>query len=103
MSRIVTTSYRYKPPPREQKAVAIAGPAVVRDPSRAMHKIPAAEKVEAPDISDNGYKKRPAIITTTRRKRTKLLRFEQAAEPEDDPEATPRVKAFVARMVRPPQ
>jgi hypothetical protein len=28
MTRIVTTHYRYKPPPRKRKAVAIAGPAV---------------------------------------------------------------------------
>jgi hypothetical protein len=30
MTRIVTTSYRYKRPPRKRKAVAIAGPAIVR-------------------------------------------------------------------------
>lgn len=43
-----------------------------------------------------------AIVTSTSRKRGKLLRFEQAAEPDDDPEATTaRVKAFFARMIRP--
>jgi hypothetical protein len=26
MTRIVTTTYRYKPPPKKRKAVAIAGP-----------------------------------------------------------------------------
>ena len=30
MTRIVTAAYRYKPPPRKRKAVAIAGPAIVR-------------------------------------------------------------------------
>jgi hypothetical protein len=29
MTRIVTTYYRYKPPPRKRKAVPLAGPAVV--------------------------------------------------------------------------
>ena len=30
MTRIVTTHYRYKAPPRKRKAVAIEGPAIVR-------------------------------------------------------------------------
>jgi hypothetical protein len=34
MTRIVTTTYRYKPP-KKRKAVAIAGPAVVRKRSKA--------------------------------------------------------------------
>ena len=34
-------------------------------------------------------------------KRTRLLRAEQAAEPDDDPEATARVRAFLDRMIRP--
>ncbi len=32
-SRIVTTHYRYKRPPKRLKAAAIEGPAVVRDPA----------------------------------------------------------------------
>ena len=33
----------------------------------------------------------------------KPLRTEQAPEPDDDPEATARVKAFFAPMIRPPK
>ena len=29
MTRVVTTHYRYKPPPRKRKAAPLAGPAVV--------------------------------------------------------------------------
>jgi hypothetical protein len=69
MTRIVTTHYRYKPPPRRRKTVAIAG----------------------------------SVGSTTSRNRTKLMRAEQrVAELDDDPEATARVKAFFARMMRPP-
>jgi hypothetical protein len=46
--------------------------------------------------------RKPAIITTTSRKRVKLERAERAAEPDDDPEATARVRAFLDRMIRPP-
>jgi hypothetical protein len=45
--------------------------------------------------------RKPAIVTTASRKRGKLLRFEQAAEP-GDPEADAHVKAFFARMIKPP-
>jgi hypothetical protein len=40
----------------------------------------------------------PAIVTTTSRKRTKLLRAEQTAEPEpDDPEADAAMRAWLER------
>ena len=42
-------------------------------------------RVEDPTPANDDRK--PAIVTTTSRKRTKLLRAEQAAEPDDDPEA----------------
>jgi hypothetical protein len=50
--------------------------------------------------------KTAAIVTTTSRKRAKLLRMEKRAEERavdtgTDPEATARVKAFLARMIRP--
>ena len=45
MTRIVTTHYRYKRPPRKRKPVAIQVPAVVR--RRAAK--PEAKSVEAPD------------------------------------------------------
>ena len=38
MTRIVTTTYRYKPPPRKRKAAPLAGPAVVsRDAEAEAH------------------------------------------------------------------
>jgi hypothetical protein len=44
----------------------------------------------------------PAVVTTTSRKRAKLLRADKrAAEPDNDPEAAAQVKAFFARMIRP--
>jgi hypothetical protein len=43
----------------------------------------------------------PTIVTTPSRKRTKLERADRAAEPDDDPEATARVRAFIARIIRP--
>ena len=46
--------------------------------------------------------RKPAIVTTISRKRAKLERAERAAEPDDDPEATARVRAFLDRMIKPP-
>ena len=43
----------------------------------------------------------PAIVTNTSKKRLKLLRAERTMEQGDDPEATARVKAFLACMIRP--
>jgi hypothetical protein len=124
---IVTTTYRPKRPPRKRKAVAIAGPAIVRKPSRAMHKMPAAESLGATEAfpkqpanddrkpaivavscatvaQAGGTNPKPAIVTTTSRKRAKLERASvqngKIAEPED-PEATARVRAFLDRMFRP--
>jgi hypothetical protein len=49
----------------------------------------------------NGDRK-PTIVTTTSRKRLKLLRAEERpAQRDDDPEAMARVRAFFARNVRP--
>ena len=43
----------------------------------------------------------PAIVPNTRKKRLKLLRAERTMEQGDDPEATARVKAFLACMILP--
>jgi hypothetical protein len=125
MTRIVTTPYRYKRPPRKRKAVALDIPAVVTAKSRrrpvggteeAAAKVPMtarttgqqaqpstpreAARVIAPPPANNDRK--PAVVTTTSKKRLKLLRTDKrAAEPDNDPEATARVKAFFARMIRP--
>ena len=66
MTRIVTTTYRYRRPPRKKRPIALEMPVIV-----------------AP------------------RKRVRLPE-QREAEPDDDPEATARVKAFFARMIRRP-
>ena len=69
MTRLVTTAYRYKPPPRKRKAVALKGPAIVRKgvwlPTDGKSK-----PVEAPDQfperpANDGRKS--AIVTARRR------------------------------------
>ena len=124
MTRIVTTSYRYKRPPRKRKPVAIEAPAIVTTKS-SRHPVlgeTAAEvmmllaptpergavqpstprcaaRVEPAPANDD---RKPAIVTTTSKKQLKLLRADKrATEPDNDPEAAARVKAFFARMIRP--
>jgi hypothetical protein len=106
---IVTYVHRPKRRPKKRQAVAITGPAIVRKvkaprlPTAGQQKPEPA--VPPPPANDDrkpppGARK-PAIVTSTSRKRARLLRFEQPAEPDDDPEATARVKAFFDRMIRP--
>jgi len=95
MTRIVTTTYRYKRPPRKRKAVALEVPAVVQlsKPGNRPEHQPARHP-------DDG--KESAIVSTTSRKRLKLLRAEErSAVRDEDPEAMARVRAFFARNVRP--
>ena len=78
-------------PPRKRKAVPLTGPTIKRKGA------PKPETTPAPANDD----RKSAIITATCRKRLKLLRAEKrAAEPDNDPEAPARVKAFFARMIR---
>jgi hypothetical protein len=100
VTRIVTTAYRPKRQPKKRKAVAIAGPAVVR--KRAVAPVEPDDQYNdhrstAPTGVPANDDRKPAIVTTTSRKRVKLLR----PELPDDPEADARVKAFLARMIRP--
>ena len=86
MTRIVTTHYRYKPPLKKGKAVAIAGPAIVR---KGVAK-PAALPVEAPDrlpeqSANDDHK--PTIVTTISRKRAKLSHAMHKMAGAPDPEA----------------
>ena len=122
---IVTTRYRYKRPPRKRAAVAIEAPAVVTTKnSRRLTgtKEAAAEASEPPAITTKAQRaqpstprgaardpappanddRKPAIVAATSKKRLKLLRAERrAAKADNDAEATARVKAFFARMIRP--
>jgi len=59
MTRIVTSTYRYKRPPRKRKAVPLEGPAIVRK---------GAAKPETPPAPANDDRK-PAIVTVSDKKR----------------------------------
>ena len=97
MTRIVTTHYRYKPPPRKRKAVPLASPAVVTpeqkptagkkpEPAAAIARkakpcndnrpdvVPPPTIVRAAQPSPSTHKMpaanpKPAIVSTTGRKR----------------------------------
>jgi hypothetical protein len=106
VTRIVTTVHRYMPPPRKRKAVALAGPAIVRKRGHADAGVPPPAEPEppAPPPANDDSPPPPApaaksaIATSIRRKHTKLLRAEQAAEPEpDDPEADAAMRAWIER------
>jgi hypothetical protein len=56
MTRIVTSTYRYKRPPRKRKAVPLEGPAIVRK---------GAAKPETPPAPANDGRK-SAIVTARR-------------------------------------
>jgi hypothetical protein len=99
VTRIVTTTYRPRRPARKRKPVALAGPVVVRA-SKRREPEPEPANDDAPAKPAPGAAK-PAIATSISRKRARLQRAEQAAEPDDDPEATARVRAFLDRMMRP--
>ena len=58
MTRIVTSTYRYKRPPRKRKAVPLEGPAIVRR---------GTAKPETP-LAPANDDRRPAIITAKRRR-----------------------------------
>jgi hypothetical protein len=98
MTRIVTSTYRYKRPPRKRKAVPLEMPSIVRarrfgpvvrhDASNVQSQSATAQIAPA-----NGDRN-SAIVTTSRRRRPKL-------EPEIDLETEARVKAFILRMMRP--
>ena len=88
-TRIVTTAYRSKRPPRKRKAVALQGPAIVRKAKPGNDTLPEAEHLPTAE-------KKPAIVATTSRKRTRLQRAEPAAEP-DDPEADTAMRAWIER------
>jgi hypothetical protein len=87
---VVTTAYRPKRP-RKRKAVAIAGPAIVRKRGRAAAVVPP-DRGEKPTPANDDRK--PAIATSISRKRARL----RHAEPEpEDPEADAAVRAWLER------
>jgi hypothetical protein len=76
MTRIITTYYRYKPPPRRKQAVALEVPEVVQaaDPAKARTLVRPAPKQPSPANADGptepaprpAARAKPAIVTARR-------------------------------------
>ena len=101
VTRVVTSTYRRKRPPRKRKAPAPAGPAVVGKvkaaalPTGGKNKPAAANHDRKPaPVSDNGCGRRSSPRDQPQAGEAPAHRA--AAEPDDDPEATARVRAFLA-------
>ena len=98
MTRIVTTHYRYKRPPRKRKAVAMEVPAIVtrakKKPGRVLTRIDTSD--EAKPANDD---RKPVIVT--RRKRP-ALRIEALVEPKDPPHANEERKSAIVTIRRKP-
>jgi hypothetical protein len=107
MTRIVTSTYRYKRPPRKRKPVLIEVPAIVTPRKRAVLPTdePKLPPPAAPPPANDDWpaetaplpaaRKKSAIVTPSKRGRR------PKPEPEIDADAEARVQAFLARMVRP--
>ena len=85
MTHIVTTTYRDKRPARKRKAVALEG--VVRKRSRADAVVPP-DHVEDPTPANDDRK--PAIVTTTSRKRRGSRVTSSTRRSPTTPRQTPR-------------
>jgi hypothetical protein len=118
MSRIVTSTYRYKRPARKKKPVALEVPMVVdvKKSRRPAERATAEAIPRSPRLQDEAPQpitvrdaecdsavtipppahdaRKSAIVTAKRGKRINTT-------PDPDKEASPSVKAFFARMIRP--
>ena len=63
MTRIVTTTYRYKRPPRKRKAVALELPAIVRAGRKAEVRQNSAEPPPVSPAPPTNDDRKPAIVT----------------------------------------
>ena len=95
MTRIVTTHYRYKRPPRKRKAVALEVPAIVTRASKRSTKPPSEPQAAAAQPANDDRKS--AIVTTTSKKRLKFLRAERPAEQGD---GDPEMRAWLLRAMQ---
>jgi hypothetical protein len=121
MARIVTTTYRYKPPPKKKRPIALQAPVIVTKKNRRPAERAAAEVVSRSPRLDHGAAhpstprdaerdsavttspstndvRKSAIVTTTGRKRLKLLRAE--APPAADPEKAAQLRLERAKWGR---
>jgi hypothetical protein len=102
MTRIVTTAYRYKPPPRKKQAVPLTGPAVVTKRARKPEAEPIAVTAPPPANDDRNpvAGKKPAIVTTASRKQAKLDRARRQDDRPEDPDASAAMRAWLERAMR---
>ena len=122
MTRIVTTTYRYKRPPKKRKAVALEVPVIVatkrsrrsmeRAAAEAVSRLPRhdnrAAQPTTPRDAERDYAvtapppakgdRKSAIVTTTSCKWLKLLRAEErSAQRDDDKGKAARLRAWLER------
>jgi hypothetical protein len=87
---IVTSTYRYKHPPRKRKAVPLTGPAIVTRRSKAASaSVPRGVKPG----NDNRSVEQPVAIVTAKKPRSR-----KAVWADDGAEIPESVKAFLARV-----
>ena len=103
-TRIVTTAYRYKRPPRKRKAAPAVPAIVTRATRRKSADMPPVEPEPTPPPANDDAPTEPAppaaksaVVTTKRLGRL----AKSIPELRDDPEVEARVKAFFARIIRP--
>jgi hypothetical protein len=113
MARIVTTTYRYKRPPKKRKAVALEVPAVVTTEKsrRRPSKQAAAESVSrSPRLHDGAAQpstaceaeRDSAVTTPPPVRKSAIVTAKRGNRITAAPsEASPSVKAFFAKMIRP--
>jgi hypothetical protein len=101
MTRIVTTHYRYKPPPRKKRAEPLTGTAVVT--------VRTGPPAPPPPANDTGKPapKKPTIVTTGRKRPSKAdrphlpMELPLSRKPvERDGDDYKRLKAEMTRRLR---
>ena len=104
-TRIVTSTYRYKRPPRKRKAVPLEGPAIVT--KRRLLPDAGTQAVAPPRPAIIGRLSRHLFRRPGRGQRIVMAASKRGRRPKPEPEINPegeaRVKAFLARMMRPPR
>jgi hypothetical protein len=104
--RIITSTYRYKRPPKRKAPVVLPDSVVVTANRRRLRGEKAAAEPKDPIATAPAKAERkPAVVTTTTsKKRLKLPREERAlaAGAGVDPETRARIRAFLKQMTRPP-
>ena len=88
-SRIVTSTYRYKRPPRKKKPILLEVPAIV---TRKSDPRPIVQRAKAGN--DNRPAEQPVAIVTAKKPRGR-----KAAWGDDGQETPPEIKALIERMM----